>query len=84
MQIRATQGDTVDAICWRYLGTTEDTVEQVLLLNPKLAELGPVLPMGTVLTLPAQVEIKPKKEYGIEQIPHNSPPPPSLKVKATL
>lgn len=61
MQVRAIQGDTVDLICWRYLGSTESVVEQVLQLNPKLVELGPILPMGTLVTLPKRVEALPKR-----------------------
>lgn len=62
MQIRSIQGDTVDLICWRYLGTTDGIVERVLQLNPKLSELGPILPMGTPVTLPRQVEVQPKRQ----------------------
>lgn len=51
--IRATQGDTLDAICWRYYGRTAGVVEQVLEANPGLASLGPVLPMGTLIRMPA-------------------------------
>lgn len=52
MQVRTLQGDTVDALCWRYLGTTRDVVEQTYELNPGLADLGAVLPHGQVVTLP--------------------------------
>lgn len=52
MQVRAQQGDTVDAICWRHLGTTRDVVERTYELNPGLADLGAVLPHGLLLTLP--------------------------------
>jgi len=46
-------GDTVDLLCWRTLGTTSGgVVEQTLALNPGLAQLGPVLPVATVVTLP--------------------------------
>lgn len=62
MQVRAKQGDTVDAICWRYLGSTDGVVEQVLSLNPMLADFGPMLPMGTVVTLPKTITRKAKKE----------------------
>jgi len=51
--LRAHQGDTVDAICWRYYGRTAGVVEQVLEANPGLADLGPVLPNGTLITMPA-------------------------------
>lgn len=50
--VRSLQGDTVDAICWRYYGRTAGTVEAVLEANRGLADLGPVLPMGTRVTLP--------------------------------
>lgn len=51
MQVIAHQGDTVDSLCWRHLGSTAD-VELVLEINPGLAALGPILPEGTRLTLP--------------------------------
>lgn len=48
----AHQGDTVDLICFRYYGRTAGVTEQVLDANPGLAALGPVLPVGTRVTLP--------------------------------
>lgn len=48
----AMDGETVDEICHRVLGKTAGVTEQVLELNPGLAELGPRLPGGTVVTLP--------------------------------
>lgn len=49
----ALQGDTLDRICWRVLGTTEGgVVEQAYALNPGLAALGTTLPEGTPVTLP--------------------------------
>ena len=50
--VRAHQYDTVDAICQRVYGRTAGVTEQVLELNPGLAEFGPVLPHGTPVTLP--------------------------------
>lgn len=50
----ATQGDTLDQLCWRYYGRTAGVLEQALDANPGLADLGPVLPMGTLVTLPDQ------------------------------
>ncbi|MCQ2035168.1 tail protein X [Stutzerimonas kunmingensis] len=52
--LRAQQGDTVDAICWRHYGRTAGVVEQVLDANPGLADLGPVIPHGTLIHLPEQ------------------------------
>lgn len=52
MIVRAQQHDTVDAICWRYLGATRGVVEQTLELNPGLVDQGPVLTHGTAVRLP--------------------------------
>jgi len=58
MFVTAHQGDTVDALCQRYLGSTATVTEQVLEQNPGLAALGAVLPMGTQVELPDQVPAK--------------------------
>lgn len=51
--VTAQQGDTLDAMCWRELGTTSGgVVEAALELNPLLAALGPVIAEGTAVTLP--------------------------------
>jgi phage tail protein X len=48
------EGDTMDDIAWNYYGSTANrVVEQVLVANPGLADLGPVLPAGVTITLPA-------------------------------
>lgn len=54
--IHARQRDTVDAICYRIYGRTQGVTEQVLKANPGLADLGPVLPHGTPVTLPDIVQ----------------------------
>jgi phage tail protein X len=52
MDVIARQGDTVDALCQRHLGTTAGgVVEATLELNPGLASFGPVLPEGTPVRL---------------------------------
>ena len=51
-QARATQGDTLDAICWRHYGRTAGVTERVLEANPGLADLGPIIPIGTLVNLP--------------------------------
>lgn len=51
--VRAKQHETLDAICYRFYGTTHGVTEQVLSANPRLAELGPLLPHGTPVVLPA-------------------------------
>lgn len=54
MKVTAQQGDTLDQLCQRHLGRTGGVVEAALEANPGLAALGPVLPMGTPVTLPDQ------------------------------
>lgn len=53
MQVRALQGETVDQICWRVLGRSGGATEQTYDLNPGLAAHGPMLPAGTLVTLPS-------------------------------
>ncbi|MDP2228967.1 MAG: tail protein X [Moraxellaceae bacterium] len=48
----AQQNETLDHLCHRVLGRTANVTEQVLQLNPGLADLGPTLPEGTPVTLP--------------------------------
>ncbi|WP_028588363.1 tail protein X [Desulfocurvus vexinensis] len=45
-------GDMLDWICWRHYGDRPGAVEAVLDANPGLADAGPTLPVGMVLTLP--------------------------------
>lgn len=52
MQVRARQGDTLDLICHRHLGTTAGVTERALELNPGIAALGAELPIGAPVTLP--------------------------------
>ncbi|WP_429124148.1 tail protein X [Aeromonas allosaccharophila] len=53
MQLRSLQGDTLDLILFRHYGYTAGITEQVLNLNPGLAALGPILPTGTIINMPA-------------------------------
>lgn len=47
-------GDTADYIAHQYYGATAlQVVEQLLDANPGLADLGPVLPAGLTVILPA-------------------------------
>jgi len=52
--LRAIQGDTVDAICWRHYGRTAAVTEAVLDANPGLADLGAQIPQGTLVNLPEE------------------------------
>ncbi|MBP8813198.1 MAG: tail protein X [Laribacter sp.] len=53
MRVIASQGDTVDLICLRHYGYTAGVTEAVYAANAGLADLGPILPLGTTVTLPA-------------------------------
>lgn len=47
------EGITLDLLLWRRYGVRGQTlVEATLDLNPGLAALGPVLPLGTSVTIP--------------------------------
>ncbi|QBP10101.1 tail protein X [Cupriavidus metallidurans] len=52
MRVITMQGDTVDAICHRVYGQTAGITEAVLEANQGLADLGPVLPHGTLVDVP--------------------------------
>lgn len=56
MHARANQGETLDALCQRVLGRTAGVTEVALAANPGLADLGPVLPTGTLVDLPNVVQ----------------------------
>ena len=50
---QTSEGDTADLIAWRQYGTQAGrVVEQLLEANPGLAEAGPLLPAGVLVTLP--------------------------------
>ncbi|MEN3258513.1 tail protein X [Sodalis endosymbiont of Spalangia cameroni] len=38
MKVKALQGDTVDALCWRHYGATCGVTETVLSVNPGLSQ----------------------------------------------
>lgn len=47
------EGETVDAVVWRVIAGDAAAVEAVLAASPGLASLGPILPPGTPVTIPA-------------------------------
>lgn len=57
MKVRSQQGDTVDLLCWRFYGRINGTVEAVLEANPGLADLGLMLPLGTLVSMPELGEV---------------------------
>jgi len=52
-------GDVLDAICFKYYGSTSGVVEKVLQANRHLAELGAVFTAGTKIALP---DLTPEEE----------------------
>ncbi|MDA7086497.1 tail protein X [Pseudomonas sp. SA3-5] len=52
MHLRANQGDTVDALCWRHYGRTAGVTEAVLEANPGLADNGPIIAQGALVLMP--------------------------------
>lgn len=56
--VKVTREDmTLDLVVWKALGRQDDLlVERTLELNPGVASLGVVLPVGTVIELPELTE----------------------------
>lgn len=50
--VYAHQGETLDALLYRVVGATAGITEQVLELNPGLANKGPILAEGTAVQIP--------------------------------
>jgi len=51
--LTAMQGDTLDELIWRERSLGAADISRVLDLNPGIADLGAVLPVGTVVIVPA-------------------------------
>jgi phage tail protein X len=49
---RTKDGDVIDWICWKHYGFTSGAVEEVLKINPKVAEYDGHLPEGLLISLP--------------------------------
>lgn len=62
IRYRTQDGEVLDAICRKFYGNERDVTEQVLVANPDLADVGPVLPAGIVITLPRIEKSQPVKE----------------------
>lgn len=64
----ASDGDTLDYVCWKFYGQQSGAVESVLAANPGLADLGPVLPVNTRIILPSlsqpAQEVQPIRLWG--------------------
>lgn len=56
MIVNTQQNDTLDLVCWRhYKKSISGIIEQVLRLNPHLAEFGAILPYGCQVILPDEI-----------------------------
>lgn len=52
-RLMAKAGDELDQLLWREAGLGPNDLTRVLDANPGLADLGPVLPLGTMVIVPA-------------------------------
>ena len=60
-EYRTVQGDTVDILAWRHYGS-EQYAAAIYEANPGLADLGPILPIGTIVSLPSTGDVIPAEE----------------------
>lgn len=60
---RTVEGDTVDLIAWRHYGD-EALAAVIFDANPGLADLGAVLPTGTLVRLPDRADAPPPAGTG--------------------
>lgn len=51
--VRARDGDTLDALIWRERNLGPADLPAILAANPGVAALGPILPKGQPINLPA-------------------------------
>ena len=54
----ALSGDKLDLLLWRDAGLGPAEISRVCDANPGLADLGPILPLGTVVTVPATADAR--------------------------
>ena len=54
-RLTARQGDTLDELIWRERALGAADLGRVLALNPGVADLGAVLPIGTEILVPASI-----------------------------
>lgn len=52
MEVIARQGDTLDRLVWERYGQRIGALEATLEVNPGIADVGAVLPVGTRVSLP--------------------------------
>ncbi|WDE11138.1 tail protein X [Thalassomonas haliotis] len=59
------QGDSLDYVCWKHYGRQSGAVEQVLAVNPGLAELGVIYPENITIVLPELAVVKTENTINI-------------------
>ena len=52
----AREGDMLDQLLWRDAGLGPAEISRVLDANPGLADLGAILPLGTIVIVPATAD----------------------------
>jgi P2-like prophage tail protein X len=52
----ARSGDKLDLLLWRDAGLGPGELSRIYDANPGLADLGPILPLGTIVTVPATAD----------------------------
>jgi phage tail protein X len=55
-RLTAKAGDKLDQLLWREAGLGPNDLTRVLEANPGLADVGTILPLGTVVVVPASTE----------------------------
>jgi phage tail protein X len=58
--LTAKQGDTLDELIWRERSLGAADIGRVLRLNPGIADLGAVLPLGTTVAMPVSMAPAPR------------------------
>jgi len=59
-KVRTKQGDVLDQIALKYLGSTSH-VPEIFAVNPGLAAVGPVYQAGLIIDLPEQTASNPER-----------------------
>jgi len=67
-RLTALQGDTLDHLLWRDAGLGPVEIARVLDANPGLADLGAILPLGTVVTVPATTDAEASRVLPLIQL----------------
>lgn len=64
----ARSGDKLDLLLWRDAGLGPAEISRVCDANPGLADLSPILPLGTIVFVPATADISAPRTLPIIQL----------------